>query len=314
MKILVTGSFGFIGSYLISMLIQEKYNVGAIARSVPHYLNDFACNCDVYIWDIRKPNDIPLREKYDFLVHLAGANDVDSKDALNAIETNVYGTKNVLDICLKYHIPKIIYFSTFQVYGLNSGHVSEKTPTSCLNDYALTHYFAEQYIQMYHRNFGLNYIILRPTNVFGAFLHKLIDRWTLVPNCFCKEAYEQQSITLMSSGKQYRDFISLEDVCRLIIIMCVKFEIIQNSIINVASGKSNTILEVAQITQSVYSRIFNRKCQLNIGSGDSAEYNKLNVDISVFDKLNYKFSNFHSLEEEIEKIFKLLGEFPNGPN
>ena len=60
-------------------------------------------------------------------------------------------------------------------------------------------------------NHGIDFIILRPSNVYGNFESKTIDRWSLVPGCFCKDVKTNSKITLMTSGKQNRDFVSLDD-------------------------------------------------------------------------------------------------------
>ena len=100
----------------------------------------------------------------------------------------------------------MVFFSTFQVYGTDlEGEIDENTPARCQNDYGLNHVFGEQYAEMYAREKGITGIVVRTSNVYGRFSTPFVDRWTLVPGCFCKEIKETGKIILKSSGKQTRN-------------------------------------------------------------------------------------------------------------
>lgn len=306
MNLLISGGFGFIGSYLIDKLLAQGHTVGVISRKVPDYLIGLARKTDVYLADVTKPIRFEHARDYDIFIHLAAANDVDSFDPAAALSCTTLGTKNCLEFCKEYGIKRFIYFSTFQVYGARSSAVDEKTPLHCMNDYAITHRFAEEYVEMYQRNYGLEYIIVRPTNVYGACVHKQIDRWSLVPNCFCKEAFEKRMITLISSGRQIRNFISLEDVVNLTIILCKRFEQERNSFLNLASGCNITILEVAEMVKEIYEKIFGVCCSLYVRSDVPATSQDLTVDMTRIRGMGYVYSEGYSMRKEIEKIFRLL--------
>lgn len=305
---LITGGSGFIGSYLVDNFLKRGYQVGVLDKTIPGYFAEQARRVDHYLADITLPLELSLRRPYDTVIHLAAANDIVSKNALDALKITTYGTKVVLDFCVKNNLKKFIYFSTFQVYGRESGFVDENTPVSCKNDYALTHYFAEEYVRMYHRRHGLDYIIVRPTNIYGAFLDREIDRWSLVPNCFCKEAFESQTITLLSSGRQERDFISLEDVINVTAALCQDFDAHKNQVFNIARGASLSILEVARMVASQYERLFEKKCSLAIKSDEPREAEPLRVNTASLEKLNYQYSREHDLAGDIEAILKLFKE------
>ncbi len=57
-------------------------------------------------------------------------------------------------------------------------------------------------------------LIFRLSNGYGYPMHKEVNRWTLIFNDLCKQAVTKGKILLRSSGRQYRDFISLHDVAR----------------------------------------------------------------------------------------------------
>ena len=306
MNILVTGGLGFIGSYIIDVFRRKGHSVGIIDRAIPVYFTALIDEFDIYLADITSPITHKLKRKYNLLVHLAAANDLDSRDARKALEVTTLGTKNCLDFCIRSGINNFLYFSTFQVYGRETGYIDESTPVACKNDYALTHFFAEEYVRMYHRIYGLNYILVRPTNVFGAFKNKNINRWSLVPNCFIKEAFETGKITLYTSGKQVRDFVSLEDVSNITNILCEHFEEHKNNIFNIASGKSISIIKVAEMTRKIYKKLFDKECLLDIKSAEPLTCENLIVDTRKIKTLSYSASKEHTIEKDIVRIFEML--------
>jgi len=308
MNILISGGFGFIGSYMIDNFLKKGHKVGVLVRSIPPYFNYLAYKVEVYLSDITKPISLDVSEKYDIFIHLASANDIDSKDASKALNATTLGTKNCLDFCLQQNIKRFIYFSTFQVYGLDKGDVDENTPLKFKNDYAITHFFAEEYVKKYGLQNNVHYIILRPTNIFGGFLHKNIDRWSLVPNCFCKDAFEKKEIMLLSSGKQKRDFISLEDVSNFTLLCCNKFEENKNEIFNLASGSITSIVDVAKMTKQVFMECFNTDCKLSIMSDEPKDCEHFKVSTQKIQKTGYEYSQNHDIKTEIRKIFKLLSD------
>lgn len=312
MNVLVSGGFGYIGSRLVSSLLQNGHRVAVILRRSPPFFERIFKNIVKYPIDLSQPVSLELTEKYDFFIHLAAANDVASRDAGTALNHSTLGTRNALELCVRSGIVKFLYFSTFQVYGEYRGVISESTRVNCRNDYAMTHFFAEEYVRMFHSNHGLQYLIVRPTNVYGAPLHRDIDRWTLVPNCFCLEAVQSQQIRLLTSGRQRRDFISVSDIAGLTIRSIERFSLVENCVINFSSGFQSSVIEVARQVQEIYRRLFNRECNIEIGSEYPGEASDFQIDTEIMNRLQYCFPDENNLENEIIKIFKLLRNEENG--
>lgn len=303
MNIIVSGANGYIGLSLIRKLKDIGFTPGMICRNSNHISQEKG---ELFIADISKPLDISLNKKYDLLIHLAAANDVDSRNPSTALSVTSLGTRNILEYCKKNQIRKVIYFSTFQVYGKVDGDMREGTACSPQNDYAMTHFFAEEYIKMYHATDRIEFIILRPTNIYGAPLYNSVDRWTLVPNCFCKEAIETGTITLMSSGKQKRDFLNLNDLVNITAKLSNEFDRYKNQVINVSSGNDFTILEISQLVKQQYEKIFQKKCEIIIRSEKPEITNSYSIDRALISSLSYSFENRRGILEEINAIFNLL--------
>lgn len=273
MRILVSGGFGFIGIPLLARLQSAGHETAVITRSIPDYAEGLASGMTVWVSDITRPLDIPVKGGYDVFIHLASANDVDSADPETAIRVNALGTRNCLEFCAQNGIKRFIYFSTAQVYGRDSGIITPDTPAACLNDYAITHLFGEEYARLYGRTRGIRSAIVRPANLHGPLFDRRVDRWSLVPYCFCREAFERGKITLRSSGLQRRDFVDMNSLTGAVAHLCEQFDSLhaQNRVFNIASGKSIRIIDIAQIVRKVYSEIFGRECGLEILSTDPSD-------------------------------------------
>jgi UDP-glucose 4-epimerase len=306
MNILVSGGSGYIGSFLVKRLIENGDTVGIIARKENEYTRLNHDQVNIYSADITKPFDFVPQVKYDLFVHLAAANDIDSTDPAYAINASALGTRYALEFCKKNAIKKFIYYSTFQVYGRVEGEMDENSVVFPGNDYGITHLFAEQYVQMYQRIAAIDYIILRPTNIFGAPMFKNTDRWTLVPSCFCKEAVEKGEINLMSSGKQNRDFLDVNDLAAITELYCLQFESFKNATVNIASGNHFTIHEIASTVAKIYEQQFGKPCRINIHSEQPRSENVFCINRHEVNKTGFLFGNKSVIETEIRKIFRLL--------
>jgi nucleoside-diphosphate-sugar epimerase len=304
LNILISGATGYIGSYLVKKFLQNSFNTGIITRN---QFAGFPAGVEIIHADLSTGLEYEPKINYDMFIHLAAANDIDSKNPVTALNDTVKSTLNALEFCAKNNIKKFIYFSTFQVYGLSSGYADENTAISTLNHYALTHYIAEKYVEFYNKSRGIDYIILRPTNIFGGMLNRKTDRWSLVPSCFCLEAFEKQQITLLSSGRQKRDFISLNNVCNAVYKFVEEFENNNNRVFNLGSGVTKTIYETAVLVKNIYEEKYKRKCELNILSDKPEVTEELAVSTEMLKAAGIDTSD-NNIENEVIKIFDLLEE------
>ncbi len=306
MNILVTGGFGYIGSRLVPALIASGHEVEVAGRRLPDYCSD-AASRDMFVeWDIRHPWSGKSQRKHDLVIHLASANDIDSASADTALEVNALGTRNVLEFCRSAGVPRFLYLSTFQVYGKWEGAVDELDIPRPTNDYALTHWFAEEYARMYCRTGGPCCVILRPTNIYGTPAYRELDRWTLVPNCFCLEAFETGSISLRSSGLQWRDFISTTSLAERVTAIAERFDEHAGQTYVVASGRSTTVLDIARLVAERYFQIVGRRCMVKTLSDYPQPSPRLNVSGKRATAAGLIATPSPSMADEIDSTFALL--------
>ena len=199
------------------------------------------------------------------------------------------GTKKILDAAVKAKIKNVIFFSTIQVYGTNlKGNINENSPTNCKNSYSLNHLYGEELCKMYSKEYGLNVVVVRPSNVYGFPFIKTINRSTLVPMCFINEAIKKNRINILSSGKQNRNFISTDQVAYLINSILMKFPSGFN-VVNVGSNYYASIINISNIVAKVFKDKFNKKILINIKG-------KFPKNRNLF---KFKSKKYNSLDDKI---------------
>lgn len=295
MKYLVTGANGFIGSYLCKYLVQQGNLVTGIARkfspSIQNKLRGITCIEN----DIMNPDICSLQVDADCVIHLASANDVVSRNLAEGINLSVLGTANILQLLHNNNIQKLIFFSTLQVYGVTlNGNFDELSKVDPENNYALNHLYAEKYIQMHNRNGQINAAIIRPSNIYGEMIDKEINRWSLVPGCFVKEALDHGTITLLSSGKQTRNFINLEQVASSTDKIAQQLNL-PNEIINLVSNDYFNIVQIAEWTKQILFEDFKIDVALHSKNKEPEHSNSFSFSHQKIDKYHINFEQQDNL-------------------
>jgi UDP-glucose 4-epimerase len=308
MRLLISGGFGYIGSHFVNEALTRGHRVGLIARGIPEHFQNLAARVETLLQDIREPWSFTPSSTYDCLIHLAAANDMDSLDPEEALRATALGTRHALAFCERQGIQRLILFSTTQVYGVATGEITETHPLAPVNDYGLTHWFAEEYVRSWSRNGVLDHVILRPANLFGAPLHRRVDRWSLVPGCFCREAQETGGITLRSSGRQRRDFINVLAVAGGTLDIAERFGRHANRTYNLSSGNTVTIREVAEMVARLYRQRYASECNVTCLSDDPTEAAAYRISPDALRTAGVDVMKYPSMEEEIIKTFTTLEE------
>ena len=179
MKILVTGSDGFIGSHITEKLVRKGYLVRAFTfynsfgnlgwlEKVP---NEVRTDIEIFSGDIRDPNGVKEAMKNcDIVIHLASLIGIPysyhSPDSY--VDTNVKGTLNVLQASRAYDIEQIIHTSTSEVYGsAKFVPITESHQIIGQSPYAATKIAADQLAYSFYSSFDLPITIIRPFNTYG---------------------------------------------------------------------------------------------------------------------------------------------------
>ncbi|MEO9805388.1 MAG: SDR family oxidoreductase [Reichenbachiella sp.] len=165
---LITGGGGFIGGHLITSLL-NLVDTGSILILDIQPASGFEDKRVKYqYWDIRQIAEFNLSEEYEVCIHLAALCKEPGFSWEEYFETNYIGTKNVLDLCDRLQIKKVLFTSTMMVYKAGEERRDENSLTAPDTAYGISKLLAEKEIQCWAENDNLkSYGILRPSVVFG---------------------------------------------------------------------------------------------------------------------------------------------------
>lgn len=304
-KVLVTGGLGNLGSWITRHLAGAGFEVHVLTRKERFALEDTdyrVIECDITDRDAlaAKLDGIP----YDHCVHCASFNEGFLPGyAEKALMINALGTRNLLEVLAPRALRHFVYFSTFHVYGVGSGNVTEDTPAVPRHDYATTHLFAEIYVRQFGLTHGLPHTILRLTNSYGAPSSVLVEKWYLVLNDLVKMAFEKGAIILKGNGRATRDFIHMGDVAA-VVEKLLRAEP-ANDTFNLASGRTHSMLDIAAFVRDGYRSRYGKEIPLEINEQDTSCPQPVTVRN---DKLRSRipFTAEDRFADEIQKTFALL--------
>ena len=300
-KIYITGVTGFIGSQIAKLFKENSYHVIGIVKNSATTASE-ELGIEIIESDLIEKGDLILKPA-EAIIHCATANDILSKNTEAGLLLSIVGTSKLLESASKAKISNIIFFSTLQVYGTELvGYFDELTPVNCKTSYAINHYLGEELCKFYCKTRNFNITVLRPSNVYGVPTISTVNRKTLVPTCFVNEAINHGSITLLSSGKQIRNFISTDQVAEIVLKTVKKFPK-GFSTRNCGSNFYASMLEVANIVSDQYQKKFKKKIIIKISS-DMPEVSNIFYYKSKFIKHN--FTDKQDKDKMIKTINHLL--------
>lgn len=273
--VLVTGGFGYVGGritrHLATVLGQGKLRV--LSRRPPERVPQWAEGIEVVHGDLREPTSlVPAVTGAEVVVHLAAADEItSSKDPDVALEITGRGTHRLLQASRVAGVRRFLYFSTFHVYGPSAGgHITEETATRPVHPYAITHRLAEDYVNWFRHEHGIETLILRLSNAIGWPADPLVDRWTLVFNDLCRQVVLSGQLRLRSDGSQVRDFITLTDVAR-VVEHCLALSDWGDGLFNLGSGRTLSVLQLAEAIAAAYAESHGKRVRVERGPGGAGE-------------------------------------------
>lgn len=184
--ILVTGGTGLVGSYLLYKLTQSESKVRAIYRSktkiektkhvFSYFSDDVESQFSKIEWVEAHLNNIPLLEEafidIEYVYHCAAFISFDEKDYHELRQTNIFGTANIVNLCISNNIKKLCYVSSIATIGHNDNGnlITEEThwnPEEDHNVYAITKYGAEMEIWRGTQE-GIDAVVVNPGIILGG--------------------------------------------------------------------------------------------------------------------------------------------------
>lgn len=242
--ILLTGSNGFIGKK-----IQKNFEEDQLINLDPSYsLTSSALKIPGNTQDLQLLKNLFTQHSIQSVIHLGMVSipRYAKENEILARESIVEGTRNLLEVMVENKVDRIVFISSSMVYGpCNRDKVSETSPCSPTEPYGKLKLEAEQLVQEYAEKFGLQYIIIRPTSVYGEH-----DTQNRVVSLFIERARNHQPVVI-NGEETAMDFTYVDEVAE-IIARVSKDQSVSNEIFNISRGKKRALLELAQEIKKYY--------------------------------------------------------------
>lgn len=308
MNILITGGQGYLGGRIASYLqgLDSFYvKVGSRKkRTSPEWL----LAGEVVSMDLESDASLDKAcENADVIVHLAALNHTDcARNPEEALKVNTLGTLKLIRAAERSGVKKFIYFSTAHIYGAPlQGCISEETIPRPVHAYSLTHKAAEDYVLAASDSGSMAGVVLRLSNAFGYPMGITANCWSLLVNDLCRQAVVSRSLTLNSTGKQRRDFITLTDVQRAVAHMInISPSKLGNGVFNIGGAWPSRILDMAELIQKRCFQTLGYSPEIICPKSTAAEP-EYNLEYSINKLLSTGFNLKSPIDEEIDQLLLL---------
>ena len=305
MKILITGSCGFIGFNLSIFLLKKKFNIIGIDNLNSYYDVRFKKkrlqilrkykNFKFYKFDLADQKKVKLvfeKNKIDSVIHLAAQAGVrySIDHPQKYVHSNIVGFHNILEHCRLKSIKKIILASSSSVYGDKKNFpLKEKESINPKNFYGLTKKNNEEMSEIYSKLYNLNISALRFFTVYGE--------WGRPDMFMLKYLRSKNKFNLYNNGLHFRDFTYIQDVNE-IIFRLIKKRNIGFSVFNICSNKPYKITKIIKIIDKLLIKPKLKITKVGLQKADVIKTHGSNRKIVNFTK----FNKFTPLEIGIQNL------------
>jgi len=237
MKILVTGSSGFIGSNLVKQLLEKGYEVVGFSRSPSQ------AGIPFIVGDVRDTEAVKkVCKDVDLIFHLATQKFVPQplKDSMNHAAVNILGTLNLLQEsnC------DFVYISSAEVYGEpDTIPIPETAAFKPKTPYSISHMASEHYVRNLSERKGTNYTIFRLANIYGPNSDSVVSK-------FVARIKNNEPLLINGDGETIRDLTNVKDVVDAF-ILSIQNKKIKNDVFNLGTGIKTSINELASLAIKV---------------------------------------------------------------
>ena len=304
MNIIVTGCAGFIGSHTTDLLLEEGHKVVGIDcftyagnpsnviahKNNPNFklYNENICNTSTIL-------ELCVLREIDWIINFAAETHVDNsiKSSSMFIKTNIEGTKSLLEVC-RQSGTKLLHVSTDEVYGsITKGSFNEESMLDPRNPYSATKAGADHMIKAYHNTYGIDYIIVRPSNNYGPRQHSEKFLPTIL-----NSIRDNKKIPVYGDGSNVREWLFVKDTARAI-----------HHIIN--AGSINETYNISSNTEMKNTEVIKAVCDsLNRDQSDLVEFvedrpgHDFRYSVSNQKILDIGFKDFTSFSEGLDNTLK----------
>lgn len=247
---LVTGGAGFIGSHLVSALLDRGHLVRVLdnfATGKRENLTPFSGRFELIEGSLADFDTCRRAcEGVDYVLHQGALPSVPRSvaDPLGTNEANVVGTLNLLLAARDKKVRRVVYAASSSAYGdtqVSPKH--EELPTNPKSPYAVSKLAGECYCRAFSEVYGLDTVSLRYFNVFGPRQDPTSQYSAVIPK-FITALLEGQSPVVNGDGKQSRDFTFVANNVEANLLAAECPEPLRGRVMNVACGQQYSLLDL----------------------------------------------------------------------
>jgi len=262
---IVTGAAGFIGSHVAEHCLSIGQNVvmiddlsGGFVQNLPSdsgyrgtaRFENGSITDDAFLERIFKRYGTD-RNSIDFIYHLSAYAAVGLSHFIRNYnyDNNLVGSIKLINHAVNHKVKCFVYTSSIAIYGRGpheefSGQFTESTPAAPEDPYGISKYAVELDLEAAHELFGLNYVILRPHNVYGP-NQNTFDKYRNVIGIFLYSLLHNQPMGVFGDGTQTRSFSYIDDVAPYI-SASPYFEHLRNKKFNIGAENPHSLHSMAR--------------------------------------------------------------------
>lgn len=264
MKYIITGGAGFIGSHMTDALVDAGHDVHIIDNFLSGKRERVNPKAVLHEVDIRNFDALlPIVQGAYGIFHMAAQPrmqySIQQPRLTNDI--NITGTLNVLIAARDRGVKRVVYSASSSAYGpRHPMPLKEDMPPEPVIPYAIQKRVGEQYCEMASKFYGLETVCLRYFNVYGPRQTTAKDGpYATVIGIFLEERANSRPMGVVPDGRQRRDFTHVKDIVRANELAMESAKVGKGEIINVGTGKSYSVIEVAEMIGGEWKFIEPRK-------------------------------------------------------
>lgn len=247
MKTLILGGNGFIGSHLADKLLNEGHAVRVFDRNKELYREPISGVEYVYADFGNRTLLAEALGDIDAVFHLISTTvpKTSNDDPAFDVTSNVVETINLLEKCVERDVKKIVFLSSGgTVYGAPDAlPVTEDHPTNPECSYGITKLTIEKYLALFHLLYGLDYVVLRPSNAYGPRQNPLGIQGVIA--VFLGRIAEGKPIEIWGDGEIVRDYVFVDDLVDGIYRAAIRTT--SSHILNLGSGEGDSLNAIVDV-------------------------------------------------------------------
>ena len=251
----VTGGAGFVGSRIVSQLIDNGAKVIVIDdfSTVSHAnLPEDSSALEVVEGSVVDFELVQSAlEGADIVVHAAARNIMlSTKNPRDDFAVNIGGTLNVLMAARTLGLERVVYTSSCSIYG-NPRYlpIAEEEPVNLLSPYSVSKFAGEGYCHAFYESYGVPAVVVRYSNVFG------LGQTPENPYCgvvakFFQAAMEGEALRVHGDGEQTRDYTYVDDAVGGTLVAAVSPRA-TGQVYNIGTGRETSVNRLAGVVLEI---------------------------------------------------------------